>query len=75
MVKEVKTTKLDLTEDKATKMTKEITTMNKILKTAATHKEEVTLGKIECLQMVVVTMVMMIDKRMITNRIRMKEGL
>jgi len=75
MVKEVKTTKLDLTEDKATNMTKEITTMNKILKTAATHKEEVTLGKIECLQMVVVTMVMMIDKRMITNRIRMKEGL
>jgi len=75
MEKEVKTTKLDLTEDKATKMTKEITTMNKILKTAATHKEEVTLGKIECLQMVVVTMVMMIDKRMITNRIRMKEGL
>ena len=75
MEKEVKTTKLDLTEDKATNMTKEITTMNKILKTAATHKEEVTLGKIECLQMVVVTMVMMIDKRMITNRIRMKEGL
>ena len=75
MENKVKTIKLDLTEDKATKMTKEITTMNKILKTAATHKEEVTLGKIECLQMVVVTMVMMIDKRMITNRIRMKEGL
>ena len=79
MEKEVKTTKLDLTEDKATKMTKEITTMNKILKTAATHKEEVTLGKIECLQMVVVTMVMMIDLKVMVIKIkttysRMKEG-
>ena len=56
----------------------EITTMNMSLKTAINFKEEV-IQEEECLQMAVVTMVMMIDLKVMVIKIkttysRMKEG-
>ena len=62
--------KLDLTEDMVIKMMMPITTMNRILKIAATHREEVTQHNEECLLMAVVTMAMTIDREMINYRMR-----